>query len=355
MASFFQPAVLNPSEINGSTTVTANTTERFLVYSNTTLPHGKLLVNWWQHVTLIVGSVCLGITICKWSLGLLWVAWKRKRAARAREKAIDPAVAAPSPLPNIASVRTPDNVKTFGLISREIEGNPEYRYDLCIALLADGPFPDVSNLVEVESAEKQDTPRKTSQVFALLDRDDWDRFDESRSTLSGLVEGLLPVLNEKHFTGVVVPSEFFETNEVDQLLHMFAEKGVSCLYMKDADEPASRVNLSLTCGVIFKNACIQPDGTRRDFFRASNLRDGLARCTAQRESRPNFFVGFLDLWNVKPSAAVVRRSTKLTSFNGAVLHCGPAQRGPGLHGLQITRNCSSAFDWLKREDIIQVC
>jgi len=98
---------------------------------------------------------------------------------------------------------------------------------------------------------------------------------------------------------------------------------------------------------MIKNACVLSDGRRRDFFRAVQLRECVARCKRQMKKRPEFFLGFLEVWTTRPSAATLRRAFKLADFFGAVIQAQAASQ----HNTR-TDMSLSAFDWLKRPEIV---
>lgn len=111
------------------------------------------------------------------------------------------------------------------------------------------------------------------------------------------------------------------------------------------------INLKFLAGIIIKNACILEDGSRRDYFRSTALRDVMAKCADERVERPTFFVGFLDRWQHRPSAAVVRRSQKLSSHFGAVLEHGPAVSPASPQDATTQMPASlSAFEYLRRSE-----
>ncbi|KAF3934863.1 hypothetical protein ABW19_dt0202847 [Dactylella cylindrospora] len=107
-------------------------------------------------------------------------------------------------------------------------------------------------------------------------------------------------------------------------------------------------------GIIFENACIHSDGERRDFFQAAELRYALGRCARQRETRPEFFVGFHDIWEIRPQPAIVRRAFKLAKFFGATIQIGSSSSLSQIDECYPTEMCLSGFDWLKKDDVIQL-
>jgi len=108
---------------------------------------------------------------------------------------------------------------------------------------------------------------------------------------------------------------------IDELFWQLNKKGVPCLLNLHHDnEVFQHVNFSLVSGIIIDNACILPNGERRDYFRSRNLREMMAKCAGERLDRPGFFIGFHDVWDTQPSAAVVCRATRIASH---LKQCSP--------------------------------
>ncbi|KAM7186124.1 hypothetical protein V8F20_011530 [Naviculisporaceae sp. PSN 640] len=112
------------------------------------------------------------------------------------------------------------------------------------------------------------------------------------------------------------------------------------------------INLGLVSGVIIDNACILPNGQRRDYFRSHNLRNVMAKCAEERSRRPGFFVGFHDMWGQQPSAAVICRAIKVASHFEAVLEYGPQETEET--GLGQSPTSLSGIEYLRRPDVSQM-
>jgi hypothetical protein len=144
---------------------------------------------------------------------------------------------------------------------------------------------------------------------------------------------------------------------IDELIRELIRLDVGVLVIAHHDVPAlEQMQYHLLAGVIIENACILPDGERRDYFRSSALRRLMSRCAGERarDGRADFFVGFLDLWEQQPSVAVVRRAAKLAGHFRAVLEHGPANPAvvgclPPLPAVSIT-----GFEYLRRPEITDV-
>jgi hypothetical protein len=137
-------------------------------------------------------------------------------------------------------------------------------------------------------------------------------------------------------------------DEVNALLKALRRQHISAILMGDPDvEVINFLHLGLVDGLIIQNASVLPNGQRRDFFRAAQMRECVARCKRQMKGRPDFFMGFFESWTTRPSAATLRRAFKLADFFGAVIQ---AQAEMQHHTRQ--EMCLSGFDWLKRPEMI---
>ncbi|CCG84862.1 protein of unknown function [Taphrina deformans PYCC 5710] len=110
------------------------------------------------------------------------------------------------------------------------------------------------------------------------------------------------------------------------------------------------INLSLCHGVIIRNATILENGSRRDFFRGFELRDVLARCAKQRSTRPTFTTVLHDPCEL-PSTPTLRRAYKFARFHEVILSvCSLIAIQKDLPQPEPL----SAFDWLKRLDVLDL-
>jgi hypothetical protein len=115
-----------------------------------------------------------------------------------------------------------------------------------------------------------------------------------------------------------------------------------------------QLDFGLLGGVMINNACILGDGGRRDYFRSANLRRVMTRCAEQRASRRGFFVGFHDVWDKPPSAAVVCRAAKVAKHFEAIFEHGPSQTMSGVGRVRNTAQASSAFEFLRKPETCEV-
>jgi hypothetical protein len=161
---------------------------------------------------------------------------------------------------------------------------------------------------------------------------------------------------EKGCAGLVLHINNYDTctAQITELLRELCQRQVGVVLMCDPEiEALQSINFGLLVGTIFKNACILDNGERRNFFQTIGLREMMGRCAEERLLRPGFFVKFLDLWSVQPTAAVARRARKLAGFFGASLEHG-AKPDRGWAALVKYPLSLSALDYLKRSEVVEV-
>lgn len=146
------------------------------------------------------------------------------------------------------------------------------------------------------------------------------------------------------------------SDQLDDLLEKLHSQGVPILLLAEQNcDIWSSANLSFLAGVIVENACILPSGERRDYFRSRQLRELMAWCAQEREVRPEFFIGFLELWEQRPHPSVVRRGVKLAEHFGAIIEHGPARPEVVLpSAIKGASQTLSGFEYLRRAPIIEV-
>lgn len=144
---------------------------------------------------------------------------------------------------------------------------------------------------------------------------------------------------------------------VVELLQTLFDRSIEVIVMCNPDVKIwNLVDFDLIAGIIIENGCILANGHRRDFFRASRVRHLMGKCAEKRVDRPSFFVGFYDLWHIRPSAGVVRRSFKLAEFYGAAFEHAPLAEAYWESNQRRRLPLSlGAFDYLKRADTVEVC
>lgn len=229
----------------------------------------------------------------------------------------------------------------------EIAFNPLQNFDLRITPLFTKTGKRESRF---STASKKGSSAKT--VLALLDLEDLGP-DAFAGDLLETVYELNMLRMEKMASGFVVKiHDDISLSQTVSLLEALTKPGVQVMLMCDTDADILRaIDFSMLFGVILENSTILANGERRDFFRSDRLRGVMARCAEERIERPTFFLAFHDLWEMRPTAAVVRRAFKLAEFFGATLTHGPFDQQRHTK-LPISM---SGFDYLKGNRIVDVC
>lgn len=167
---------------------------------------------------------------------------------------------------------------------------------------------------------------------------------EARHSLSGLALRCSTAKNPK---------------QVDRLMErLYSDKVPVLILCQHDSDVLDSLSFEHASGVIIESACILPTGERRDYFISRRLRDTMARCAKEREERPDFFVGFLDLWEKRPHPSVIRRAVKLAEHFGAVIEHGPVSFGTELGlGNNTVKSASESvggFEYLRRSESTEV-
>lgn len=149
--------------------------------------------------------------------------------------------------------------------------------------------------------------------------------------------------------------EQFDTSSIARLVVELASRNVETIVHCPYDRISVVEGLDFEClgGIIIDNACIRENGGRRDYFQSAKLRDVMARCSHERVKRPWFFVGFYDLWDDQPSAAVVGRAFRVAKHFGAIFEHGPRSSRHGRHNGQGAKSLSG-FAFLRKEEICKL-
>jgi hypothetical protein len=179
---------------------------------------------------------------------------------------------------------------------------------------------------------------------------------KNEATLQGELQKVAFTLNawrlERGFAGFVIRcGQHDNPATVSNLLLELRRHSGLLVLRTDADSSIwKNLDFGFLDGILLENACILPSGERRDFFRASRVRECAAYCKQQRIDRPDFFFGFIEVWRIDPSAATLRRAYKLADFFGAIVLATPADL---LSNRAPTQEMPlSGFDWLKKPDVV---
>lgn len=370
MASFFQPAVYDPNAETSETSNSAVANSRFLIYTNSTLFGQGILDNWYQFVVLAVGGAALAIPLIRWTSGWIWKSLKGRRIRKYAqpgevqvEYAEDEEDFVVSAENTIKAAEQIAKASSFGLYLRgSIDEFLALDYDIhivdfgtcCKGLPGSRRFSTTRSNEISNSVVKRDGPELNKNIWALVDEAIWEITTSTHETLAQSVDRLKLLTVSQRLAGLVISASIGTTKKLNKILHLLSAADIPCMLLDEAADPNLEVNTSLLCGVIYKNACILGNGLRRDFFQASKLRSSLSQYEAISKRRPTFFTGFLDLWASTPLPSVIRRSYKFAKFHGAVLHHEAAGGTPfQAHNTRAWGNALSAFDWLKRDDIVE--
>ncbi|GAB7344908.1 hypothetical protein MBLNU457_3344t2 [Dothideomycetes sp. NU457] len=365
MASFFQPDGLISHEDNNT---------RFQIYYNAPLAQQNLTRYWWQdlvktqdqppidkaqarsHVatrleTVTTFEVCeliLSASPPRWRCDLLIVPLARPASLLIETQElkeitssgnVDTRVKSWSPSTIVAPLEEPPSPTTpLELFTGILDAKPP---DFPEAELRQGS-------VQLESAVKSNLRYGSFSLEADAPK--------STTTLDAKVDAKLAYLRDlrtrQNMDGMVL--ELKSTNDavtVRLVLKRFQYDGIPVLLLADPDLPVlDEIDLSLTNGIIVKNAAVLSTGKRRDFFRADRVRDLAARSKRQRKFRSDFLFAFLEMYDTLPSAATLRRAYKLADFFGAIITARP--RCVDTESPPVTQMCLSGFDWLKKTDVV---
>jgi hypothetical protein len=240
------------------------------------------------------------------------------------------------------------------MVDPDIKFNPLQNFDLRIAPLfanTGGKEARFSTTSRPSSPTgTRSGPRKT--CVGLVDLQDLGPEALDSEELPETVNELNMLRIEKGLAGLVLRAhDNISLPRIMELLDVLFQHKIGVMLMCDTDAVLLKsIDFGLLIGIILENSTILGNGQRRDFFQSDRLRAVMDKCASARVERPSFFLGFNDLWEMRPTAAVVRRAFKLAEFFGATLTHGPVNR-IGSHEVPISL---SGFDYLKGPQIVDV-
>lgn len=251
----------------------------------------------------------------------------------------------------------------------------------------DSPVPNFGKLNAEHDILVVALPYLKAATTTVVEETDQGSFSETSSTIADAPSST-PILGlvDSHDLGIETVPDFSPSTTVDFLFKVFSEHSVSALVLDVGllgDNAAvimpeiliglsrlqipimlkchhdsavlEAINLKFVSGLIIENAAIMEDGTRRDYFRSIALRNIMDQVADQRLERPKFFVGFLERWHVRPSAAVVRRAVKVANHFAAVLEHGPVvsplEDSGGAGKMPVSL---SAFEYLRKPETAEL-
>lgn len=170
---------------------------------------------------------------------------------------------------------------------------------------------------------KEQVAAKMSLASVDIDSFGSDALDDSQ--IEETADFLAGTCSRNGLTGLALQvSTAKKPEQMDGLIERLYRSRIPVLLLCNHDSKAlDSINLTYASGLIIENACILPNGERRDYFKAQRFREIVSRCHMEREERPNFFIGFLDRWVKAPHPATIRRAVKLAEHFGAVIEHGP--------------------------------
>jgi hypothetical protein len=251
------------------------------------------------------------------------------------------------------SWKSTESINMIPETDSEMAFNPLQNFDLRITPLFTKTGRRESRFSTSSRASGSAGFRKT--VVGLVHLEDLgpDAFEENM--LLDTVYELNMLRIEKYCTGLVlrIQDDVYPSQTMN-LVDALSKQHIDVMLMCDTDASIlGSIDFGSVIGVILENSTILPNGQRRDFFRSDRFRERMSRCASERVKRPTFFLGFNDVWDTRPTAAVVRRAFKIAEFFGATLSHGPVHKLGNPHSKFPVS--MSGFDFLKSNDIVEVC
>lgn len=235
------------------------------------------------------------------------------------------------------------------------EDGPKTDFELLMLPLPDGELTDRDSVSGVSDIGL--SSNVTRMNLARVDLGSLGADALSDEEIANTVARLIGIHTQTDLGGIALQCPIkYSWDGLTELLEALYFKGVPVLLLSHHDSNVwGSVNLNFVAGVVIENACILPNGKRRDYFRSRPLRDIMARSSKEREDRPEFFVGFRDLWEKRPHPSVIRRGVKLAEHFGAIIEHGPAHAGVELPSpVKSAARTLSGFEFLRRTAIIEV-
>lgn len=366
MASFFQPGSNDPA-------IEACEPSRFQIYCNSIIPTERLFGPWYQLLNLALGGAALIIPLVFALLGLCTRYWTSRspreeryvlshspasidsnsRRSRKRRKLVSHDGASQPP-----SMAVFKSAKSFQVLD-STDSNSGNRDRSIFELLA---LP-----IAISSANDTDSMSGASDVgssnasshltLAQVNLASYGNDALMEQNLASTANSLSETYTASELSGIALQCSSIEASDkLCELLETLYLRGVPVVILAQHDAPVwMGIDLSFITGVLVENACILPNGERRDYFRARPLRDLMSRVSKEREDRPELFVGFLELWEERPHPSIIRRAVKLAEHFGAIVDHGPAHPGVPLKSpARSAAKTISGFELLRRSAIIEV-
>ena len=369
MASFFQPGSNDPA-------IADCEPSRFQIYCNSILPTDKLLALWYQKANLIVGATALVLPL----LYVLWhIATRSNKStpaskssryvqrgglrhyvpdttlrSRKRKKLLNNGAKTPPPMPAFKAAKSFRVFEESDGISDRADGG-DRDYDLLMLPITVTGEADGDSASRSSHVPRTDTPAKMN--IACVDVDSLGDNALNDEELLSTAHFLMDIYTRTNLTGLALrcTSQRWPDASSD-LLDVLYSNGVPVILMAHHDSNIwADITYERISGAIVGNACILTTGERRDYFQSRRLRDIMSWCNKQRQSRSEFFIGFLDLWEDRPHPAIIRRAVKLAEHFGAIMEHGPVNAGMPLGAtIRSASQTISGFEYLRRVELIDV-
>ncbi|KAJ6262524.1 hypothetical protein Dda_3335 [Drechslerella dactyloides] len=337
-----------------------NSFKMVLIFSNALVPHELRFIHWYQWASFYGSLGLMGLPLLVWFIKFAIFklqAWKARPPRSPTSLFIKHYLASRrTQVLTKKRKKFPDQISTFGTyMGRDINDLWGRGFELLILdeeVIATLRRPRLSSIPEEAGGE---APKSVKAILCYIGKPFLGQNTSDEQKLGAVVDAVHRLLRSPDAYGLVMPADILPNPMLNELLHHCGHLSIP-VFIQSMPPFTDVVGLDMTqmAGVIFENACIHPDGERRDFFQAYHLRHGLGRCARQRETRPQFFIGFHDGWQIRPRAATVRRAFKLAKFFGATLQVTPASSQSQIDEFYPAERCLSGFEWLKRDDVIQL-
>ncbi|SPO01406.1 uncharacterized protein DNG_04082 [Cephalotrichum gorgonifer] len=309
MASFFQP----PAE--GDPALTNCSTSGFDIYCNEIVGADRRFKYWYQILLVGVAAAGLFLPILAWAIErILNLLFSRPKAQptplnKPGDKGEDlPGLPLNDPLPK--------SITSFCLTKSDDEVRDAIKvHDLALIEWTGGNRSD--------SAAWRNHTKARGDNRSVMPLVNLDSIFPPKSSEKSVASGALHLATIHLDSGAsclaLRISKTSVPQIVDQLTRELLRLNVPVVLISAFNFPQLKtIPFGNIMGVILESALILPTGLRRDYFSAHPMRTVVTKCAKERERRPGFFFGFLDLWDERPSAAVVKRAEKVAKHFGAV-------------------------------------
>ncbi|KAK6517691.1 hypothetical protein TWF506_004873 [Arthrobotrys conoides] len=327
-----------------------------LIYTNSLVPKDLRFAHWYQYAAFYGSLGMMGVPLFIWFIRIIiykFRAW-RSRPQKAPASFSAKAYLAGRRMQLTARERKPfpQEIETFGVfLGRDVDDLYGKGFEMLVLdeqSVATSQRPRLSSIPEEGTSEK----KSVKVVLCHVRKPFFDDKTTPEQKLGAVVDAVHRLSGAPNAHGLLLPADIIPKPMLNELLYHCGFLGIS-IFLQSLPPFTDIFGLDMTQmeGVIFENACIHADGERRDFFQSDHLRYGLGRCARQRETRPEFFVGFHDTWEIRPQPAIVRRAIKIAKFFGAALQVASSRSLSQIEECFPVEMCLAGFDWLKRDDV----